>query len=1698
MFQHLTIPRPGGSFGPLWHAVRVGLLAVLLLLASLVGVLHTSWGVKMVVNLVLRIANPWPGTSLTVAHARPGFLSGIELHGVALRQPGGPMRGSVDTLRVRYGLAELLGRPQRLRKVEIAGIHLVASQGADGSLDVLGPFAKPAPVDFALDHLEIRGGGLELRTRPVGPDSVLLARDLVLDLSDLRARETIRLALDTLTATLVVPAAPADTLRLALAARLLPKRLEIPSLSVIGKRTRVTAAGTLVPPNASSAAEGGTHFTLDCRPLAEPDIERFLPFLGHPGDVTLHLAARSEETALRATIDARSERGGRVTLDARWPQAGGALALRTDGHVEALDLGAMMGRRPDSLVVQASWAVDLAGADRDHLSGPFTLRLDHTRAGSVVLDEARLEGRLNDGRAAFDVRASGAGASIGVSGKATPFDRAVGYELAGTLSLPPIELSKPARASWNTPVVFAGDVRFRLEGRGFQPDSGVADAAIELLPDPSKPSLVGPGRFDASLAEGGIRYRLDVAVASGTLRAHGEASLGRTPVYRLAEGSIAGVHVAAFLGDTTASRLDARFRASGRGTHPDSLSAVVELDSLLLGYGDHHARVGAGRLQIDGGSARIEALSTVDGARVEAHGFLASLAHPRDAQVKVDFRDLDLASVLGDTLFASHAAGRLEARLQGPDLASVLGRTDAAVVAATHGRARLELERSTLRAETLNTLELNAVLDGGELRADGRLESTLGWARLDATARPFDESRWLRVNALKFEELRPAAFLGGSAPRAELQGVLSGVLVRTLSGAAEGTADLRLDGSRLNGVTFDNLSVRSHLAHDHLDGLLLARAGTDTVRIAIAGPAGGRLVATGELKADSLAAVLGIESLGLGAGLTFDIEGRLPGSAGLSALDVGGRVDGWARLGVAPPDTVSAAFRIGHGLARVSNLDLRGRLAHVEASGQIALPWGDGRDTTSFRIKGTLGEIQTLAPWLKVRDLAATGGGFELSASGPAAATTFRGELALRHPHVDEIWADSLHVDFMGAVRETTVSRLVASVAARSLVAWPLRSRDVDATLALDGGKWIVDAREIAEGDRRRRIALQLERQADGWRGRLDRVELRHGDRQILLEKPVPFLFGARMSVGDIVLLENGLQRLRAHGRLEPGGEVDVAVRVDSLNLGELVDVYGPTTLGGQLSVEGTLTGRRERPVLTASLVGYPVAGRGKPARVTANLTWADSVLDVSAGFEQTADNRIAMSARIPLTLTFAHDKGAKVVSLAQGPFIAQLEAKRFDLSWFGPLVSPRVLRQPRGWLEGNVHAEGDPLMPMFSGSLALAEARAELPSLGVQPRKGEALLTFRDRTITLERLHVASKGVLEATGTATFRGRGRRILDLRGHLHNFVPTNTLHGVVTLSGDLAVSGAMEAPVLGGRLTVDQTTFYAKGGTATRGEAVALDWRDRLDLQEHFGVRVSPEAERRAALVDSLGLNLDLAIGDNVWVRSRSDPVVALEMEGALHAGKSAGGPLNVRGTIGVRTGRSYLSFVGRRFDITRANVDLPGPVDSARVRLEALYLSESGGTSPNVNVTARVTVDAHGSETDLRSEPYMDPPALLNYLATGQMQGGAFQTGTAYGLAVGTALAAVGGSAGRSLGLDVVQVTMDAYGGQTLSAGSYVDPRIYLGFRQPVMEAQTTGRTTSSTPTEFEIEYAATRKLLLNLQGSSEQYRFLLKRRLGR
>jgi autotransporter translocation and assembly factor TamB len=246
-------------------------------------------------------------------------------------------------------------------------------------------------------------------------------------------------------------------------------------------------------------------------------------------------------------------------------------------------------------------------------------------------------------------------------------------------------------------------------------------------------------------------------------------------------------------------------------------------------------------------------------------------------------------------------------------------------------------------------------------------------------------------------------------------------------------------------------------------------------------------------------------------------------------------------------------------------------------------------------------------------------------------------------------------------------------------------------------------------------------------------------------------------------------------------------------------------------------------------------------------------------------------------------------------------------------------------------------------------------------------------------------------------------------------------------------------------------------------------------------------------------------GDD-WLRRRTDPVTAVELAGRVDVRKKPGEAFRVFGAIRPLPGRSFVQVLGRRFEVTEGAVDLRGPLKDVGVSLHAEYRADSGSSAARsgVLITARVAVDTGRLSMTLGSVPPMSKADMMSYLTTGRPAGtdptlatdqpSLLATGAS--LAVGAALGTVAGGAAEKIGVDVVQILQDRKGGQTLVAGKYVSPALYLGFRQPIVTAEDAKHTdTAKEAVEFDVEYAALRRALLNFQGAGNEFRVFLRLR---
>ncbi|KFN49532.1 translocation/assembly module TamB domain-containing protein [Arenimonas composti] len=548
---------------------------------------------------------------------------------------------------------------------------------------------------------------------------------------------------------------------------------------------------------------------------------------------------------------------------------------------------------------------------------------------------------------------------------------------------------------------------------------------------------------------------------------------------------------------------------------------------------------------------------------------------------------------------------------------------------------------------------------------------------------------------------------------------------------------------------------------------------------------------------------------------------------------------------------------------------------------------------------------------------------------------------------------------------------------------------------------------------------------ADGWRGRLDRLQLvpQRGP-SLRLEAPAGFRFA-----GDQVQLERtcllasdpgGRLCARAEGRV-------IDVDGDGLPLA-LVQPWLPDDTGvalqavGTLDLEGrlqqTAAGWGGRLTLTSASAGLRLA-EDLEREV---FGWRDLVL--TAELSPDGGGRLQAGLRAGLA-----DDGSLGADLSAGladdaALTGEFNLDVRDLTWL-ELFSEDVA-VPVGTLSGQLRLAGTRATPLLSGDARLAGFAAELPALGVKLHDGDIRLTGApDGSVVLDGRVSSGEGVLHVGGSLDVDDDTvPLVLTLRGENVTLASTAELYAVA--APDLALRWLPDRLEVRGSLTVPEARIDLEaldGSVGTSADVIVVDPVDPagersrpLDLQ--FQVRLGDD-------VKLLGFGLDGRIAGNLALSERPGRRA------------TASGTLTVSGDY-----RAY----GQSLRITQARLGFAdSPYDDPTLDIRA----EREFDSVTVGVQVRGT--ARRPQTTITSTPAMSTSEALSWLVFGRplrttTSGESEQLGAA-ALALGAGGNLVAQQLGAKLGLDEAGVADSRnLGGATLTVGKYVSPRLFLSY----------------------------------------------------
>lgn len=380
----------------------------------------------------------------------------------------------------------------------------------------------------------------------------------------------------------------------------------------------------------------------------------------------------------------------------------------------------------------------------------------------------------------------------------------------------------------------------------------------------------------------------------------------------------------------------------------------------------------------------------------------------------------------------------------------------------------------------------------------------------------------------------------------------------------------------------------------------------------------------------------------------------------------------------------------------------------------------------------------------------------------------------------------------------------------------------------------------------------------------------------------------------------------------------------------------------------------------------------------------------------------------------------------AHAPLVGAIKLHSSALTWM-ELLSPDLVA-PSGTLDVDVQLAGTRAQPLLGGTAQLQGFAAELPALGISLHDGRVQLAAReDGSATIQGQIGAGDGALQVAGDLDWRSDDTPLqLTLRGNSVLLADTRQLR--IVADPDLSLRYRAGQPLqLRGQVTLAQADIHLERldmGVSPSPDVVVLDPVD--PSQTASGLALDMDLNLlmgKAVHLDGYGLQGSLSGGLRVRAQPGRDML--------------ANGALQIEGRY-----RAY----GQNLQITRGGLRWTNtPVDDPLLDIRAER--HVGDVTAGIRVEGR----AQAPQATVYSDPAKSESEALAYLTLGRplsaLSGNeARQLGAAKAaLNAGSGLLAA--ELGARIGLDDAGVNESrALGGDVLSVGKYLSPKLYVGY----------------------------------------------------
>jgi translocation and assembly module TamB len=1655
-----------------------------------------------------------------VSSAAGTWLTGLSLRELRISTTDGSLVIAIDSLGATYDLLALTRGELRFENVRLVRPMVVTGYTAGGDLEFLHPFSSGPDVEGEPDTsegLKVTGASLEVTLGEFFLHSAADSTRLTLNVSKIQIAARgislggeIALTLDTLSAAYRPRPDALESVQIDLSGALSGDLISIGTISVRGSRTDVRGGGSIALPFDTLFTRRASSFTLEANPIAYRDLHPLVSGFGPEGEASVRVSLmRDSLRAAFSAVGGFAHGGSFEATGSAESQAPGEPSIQADVRTSELSIAAITGRADTTERISVLARLSGQGTSPEAFTGTLTGELKaRGLVGSRTL-HAAVEAALI--RGAADVRGRGTldALQVTLDGRVSAFTTPPAYDLTATLEIP--------RSAPGSP---PDDLLGRLEGlrttvqasgRGFDPVTGTSRATVRADWDgnPHVKSLA----LDASSRDTVAIASANLATHEGHLRLDAQADFGASETITLRSMEFQRLDLSELLGTQGSASLTGSASGFIRGTDPATMTAMlsVRLDSSLVGT----TRITRGEIEARAENGVIRA--AVIGETSDGHFNVQASAEPFSNQPSLTVQDarfegLDLGGLFLNEDGATDLNGSARAHIvvepgadqkTGSAPASQQQRRQGLV-----GDLQIDLRKSRVYRQEIVSAAIVGELTGQVAAVELDLRTPRGGVLASGSVEPFQAFPDIRLSGARIEHLDIGALAGIDSLDTDINGTLSVDLQGDSWETASGTIALDLLPSRINREPINEARVAADLAGSDMSLRSYAslRAGSLSIvasgsyvddRLSFSTNTGLDLHDLSRLTRDSSLARSGaninITAEGVwGAPEITHVSGRVLADGSLDSLRV--------------ESLVTALSVVGRTI-EVDSLLVRSNSGVIRGAGTIAAFDTTGVTESDFTLTGSFSSLHHLRRVSGV-EFSSTGTA-QLSAS--LTGTGKSGILALS-ASISNLTAEGILVPTLearGSARlgvGPLIETMNANVMSADVAIGDIVFDSIAARAATEETAASFQSTVILESGEAVFLAGKGERLGDGYGITMDSLKLNMGDRLWILEEPAHIAIGRGIAV-DGLSIASGSRRISAHGVLDPEGQQDFVLQVDSLAFDRIARLLKRPNLGGELSFSGLVSGPANNARATGRLDAHITSGGTPVGTFEADADWEGGLASITSVITQPDRTQLKAILSLPAPLPIlsrASPTPAPVDGAIDTRREFALQTDGFDLKFLEPFLGSDAANGYSGLLTADVTLQGRAGSFSGTGHVAIDTGSVRANSLGVVYSDIHLRASVQGPSIAIDTFSVRTgQGGMTASGLVSLASPDNPALDLLSRLNKFVAINTRTVRAVADGSVQVAGTLGGPVITGDITVDEANFVVpETAGAEQIENVALTDADYAILRERFGYR--RPASDGSGDSDTLRVSLDVGLHfpRKSWIRKKANPSLSVEIEGDLNVRSTPGEPLSLVGTLKPVPGRSYVSQFGRQFEIKSGEIRFDRSPEDFTMNVDSEYKvpARSGSGMSEATIRMRVERKLERFEFNLSSDPPMEQADILSYLTTGTASTGAFASTSSQGnLATSAALeqvvGAIGGLAEDKIPLDIFQIRQDGARGITIVAGNYITPETYLGVRYPILLQQTGQDSYYDTGTEFEVEYQSFPWLFWNAKGGSTRFIFMMKSR---